>query len=86
VKICCTESELLEVTCGVPQGSTLVPLIFLLYINVMPNCAKKLSFRLFADDTNVFYSCKNLSNLESTMNEQNIIICKILYTFSLFCK
>ena len=70
VKIGCTESELLEMTCGVPQGSTLGPLLFLLYINDMPNCAKKLSFRTFADDTNVFYSCKNLLNLESTMNEQ----------------
>jgi flagellin-specific chaperone FliS len=70
VKIGCTESELLEMTCGVPQGSTLGPLLFLLYTNDMPNCAKKLSFRIFADGTNVFYSCKNLSNLESTMNEQ----------------
>jgi retron-type reverse transcriptase len=56
VKIGCTESELLEMTCGVPQGSTLGPLLFVLYINDMPNCAKKLSFRTFADDTNVFYS------------------------------
>ena len=70
MKIGCTESELLEMTCGVPQGSTLGPLLFLLYINDMPNCAKKLSFRTFADDTNIFYSCKNLLNLESTMNEQ----------------
>ena len=30
----------------------------------------KKSFHIFADDTNVFYSCKNLLNLESTMNEQ----------------
>ena len=70
VKIGCTESELLEMTCGIPQGSTLGPLHFLLYTNDMPNCAKKLSFRIFADDTNVFYSCKNLSKLKSTMNEQ----------------
>jgi hypothetical protein len=70
VKIGCAESQLLKMTCGVPQSSTLGPLLFLLYISCIPNCAKKLSFRIFADDTNVFYSCKNLSNLESTMNEQ----------------
>ena len=54
VRINTTDSEMLRMTCGVPQGSTLGPLLFLLYINDMPNCSKKLSFRIFADDTNVF--------------------------------
>ena len=39
---------------GIPQGSTLGPLLFLLYINDLPNCSSKLSFRIFADDTNMF--------------------------------
>jgi len=43
------------ITCGIPQGSTLGPLLFLLYINDLPNCSKKLSFRIFADDTNMFF-------------------------------
>ena len=51
-----TDSDMLTLTCGLPQGSTLAPLLFLIYINDMPNCSTKLSFRLFADDTNyVFY-------------------------------
>jgi hypothetical protein len=61
---------MLRMTYGVPQGSTLGPLLFLLYINDMPNCSKKLSFRIFADDTNVFYSCKSVGEIEIVMNEE----------------
>ena len=70
VRIDNTDSEMLRMTCGVPQGSTLGPLLFLLYINDMPNCSKKLSFRIFADDTNVFYSGKSVSEIEIVMNEE----------------
>ena len=46
------------------------PLLFLLYINDLPKCSSKLSFRIFADDTNMFYTSNNLHNLESVMNEE----------------
>ena len=56
VKIDCTKSSYENITCGIPQGSTLGPLLFLLYVNDLPNCVDKLSVRSVAADTNLFYS------------------------------
>ena len=53
---------------GVPQGSVLGPLLFLLYVNDIYSSSNKLNFYLFADDTNILYSHKNLKSLENVMN------------------
>ena len=56
-------SDMLDVRCGVPQGSILGPTLFILYINDLHNVSKLLEFILFADDTNIFISGQDVSSL-----------------------
>ena len=60
----------LNINCGAPQGSVLVPLLFLLYMNDIQYCSNKLKFFLFADDTNALYAHKDLKTLELTLNAE----------------
>lgn len=56
-------SSCLSIACGVPQGSVLGPKLFILYINDMCEVSRQLKMVLFADDTNMFCSGKNLQSL-----------------------
>ena len=62
------KSTIRLINSGMPQGSILGPLGFIIYVNDIPNSVPDLSLILFADDTSAFTSHKDLSTLNVIMN------------------
>ena len=62
-----TISDIRDVTCGVPQGSIMGPLLCILYTNDFSKVSDELFYVLFADDTNVFLNGKNMNMIINTI-------------------
>ena len=74
-----TLSNSRPVTCGVPQGSSLGPLLFLIYISDLPNCLQHSTPRMYADDTGITLASISPTEIENKMNSDINNINKWLY-------
>ena len=68
------KTETLQIRCGVPQGSILGPLLFLLYVNDLSKASKMLNSIMFDDDTNLFYSHRNIITLFQIVNTELVYL------------
>ena len=64
------KSTMEKITCGVPQGSILGPLLFILYVNDIVSTSSVLEFVLFADDTTILYSHEDLASKIDVVNNE----------------
>ena len=76
------QSAKLGIKCGVPQGSILGPILFLIYINDITKVSRLLQLLLFADDTNIFLEHRDIKALNEIVNSELV---KLADWFSANC-
>ena len=76
------DSTVEEINVGVPQGSCLGPLLFLVYINDLPQAVQKSSMSMYADDTSLCHQSSDIAQLNEAMNSDLAQVEKWQQTFS----
>ena len=69
-----SKTDLKYAPCGVPQGTILGPLLFLVYVNDLPNASRLLDPIMFADDTNLFFNHKDIKHLFTILSNELVNI------------
>ena len=68
-------SRELPVTSGVPQGSLLGPILFLLFVDDLPNTVKASRVACYTDDTEIFKSIDSITDCNALQSDLNDLVC-----------
>ena len=69
-------SEERLLTCGVPQGSILGPVLFIIYINNLPQSLIETASNLYADDTCIYHQYRDIQEIENVLNKEFSSLCE----------